>query len=61
MHFTFDTLPASFHGFTILHLSDIHADGLSGLADSLCARLHHLRVDLCVLTGDYRYRRTRCM
>lgn len=56
LHFTFDTLPASFHGFTILHLSDIHADGLSGLADSLCARLRHVRVDLCVLTGDYRYR-----
>lgn len=56
LHFTFDTLPASFDGFTILHLTDIHADGLAGLADSLCARLRHLPVDLCVLTGDYRYR-----
>jgi uncharacterized protein len=56
IRFTFDTLPAAFCGFTILHLSDLHADGLVGLADSICERIHNLEVDLCVLTGDYRFR-----
>jgi predicted MPP superfamily phosphohydrolase len=53
--FTFDTLPKAFCGFKILHLSDIHADGLAGLADSICQRLCNLEVDVCVLTGDYRF------
>ena len=53
--FTFDTLPEAFRGFTILHLSDLHADGLAGLADRLHDRLRYLEVDLCVLTGDYRF------
>jgi predicted MPP superfamily phosphohydrolase len=53
--FTFDTLPEIFRGFTILHLTDLHADGLPGLADRLYDRLRHLEVDLCVLTGDYRF------
>ena len=56
LHFTFDTLPEVFHGFTILHLTDLHADGLMGLADCLHDRLRDLEVDLCVLTGDYRFR-----
>ena len=54
--FAFDSLPPAFCGFTILHLSDLHADGLPGLTESLSERLHNLQVDLCVLTGDYRYR-----
>jgi len=56
LRFTFDSLPPAFCGFTILHLSDIHADGLTGLTESIAERLHDLQVDLCVLTGDYRYR-----
>jgi predicted MPP superfamily phosphohydrolase len=56
LRFEFDTLPHAFCGFTILHLSDLHADGLPGLTESICARIQHLEVDLCVLTGDYRYR-----
>lgn len=56
LRFTLASLPPAFCGFTILHLSDIHADGLTGLSESLSERLHGLRVDLCVLTGDYRYR-----
>ena len=39
-----------------MHLSDIHADGLRGLTESLTRWLQPLQVDLCVLTGDYRYR-----
>ena len=56
LRFTFEALPPAFCGFTIMHLSDIHADGLSGLTEALASRLRDLQVDLCVLTGDYRYR-----
>ena len=49
-------LPASFDGFTILHLSDLHAD-MSGPAMERVAELAGgLEYDLCVLTGDYRGR-----
>ncbi|MDH3604170.1 MAG: metallophosphoesterase [Candidatus Tectomicrobia bacterium] len=58
LHFSFDTLPEAFDGFTILHLSDLHADGLEGLADDLYDRIQDLEVDLCVLTGDYRFKTT---
>ena len=43
LRFTFDSLPAAFCGFTLLHLSDIHADGLTGLSESLSRRLHELQ------------------
>jgi predicted MPP superfamily phosphohydrolase len=52
---TYDNLPESFCGFKILHLTDLHADGLKGLADVVSERLGSLEVDLCVLTGDYRF------
>ena len=49
-------LPSAFDGFTVLHLSDLHAD-LSGPAMQRAAELAHgLAYDLCVLTGDYRGR-----
>ncbi len=53
--FEFDTLPERFSGFRILHLSDIHVDGLDGLAECVSERIRDLKVDLCVLTGDYRF------
>lgn len=53
--FFFDDLPDAFDGFTILHLSDLHIDGLPDLADILYTRLQAFDVDLCVLTGDYRF------
>jgi predicted MPP superfamily phosphohydrolase len=37
-------------------ISDIHADGLTGLSESLSQRLQDIQVDICVLTGDYRYK-----
>ena len=50
------SLPSAFDGFTILHLSDLHAD-LSGPAMRRVGELaHDLEYDLCVLTGDYRGR-----
>jgi uncharacterized protein len=52
---TYDNLPEHFCGFKILHLTDLHADGLIGLAEAISERLGALEVDLCVLTGDYRF------
>ena len=54
MELTFPNLPKSFHGFSILHLSDLHLDGMEGLAESIVAIIGDREVDLCVLTGDYR-------
>lgn len=51
----FDGLPREFHGFRVLHLSDLHIDGLDGLAEAVAEHLAALPVDLCVMTGDYRY------
>jgi hypothetical protein len=52
---TYDNLPESFCGFKLLHLTDLHADGITGLADAISKRLMDLKVDLCVMTGDYRF------
>ncbi len=50
----FRDLPPAFDGFTILHISDLHAD-MNGPAMARLARLlPDLRYDACVLTGDYR-------
>ena len=48
-------LPMALNGFRILHLSDMHADAIAGLAQGVCDRLEGMEADLCVLTGDYRY------
>jgi predicted MPP superfamily phosphohydrolase len=47
-------LPASFDGFTVLHLSDLHLDGMPGLEEAILERVGGQGFDLCVLTGDYR-------
>ena len=47
-------LPDSFDGFTILHLSDLHADMNGGAMRRLIELLPAVSYDLCVLTGDYR-------
>lgn len=51
-----DGLPAAFDGYTILHMSDLHADGPLDLEASIERVLDGVEVDLCALTGDYRYR-----
>jgi predicted MPP superfamily phosphohydrolase len=56
VEFFFDNLPEAFEGFTMLHVSDLHIYGLTGLAVILRTRLQSFDVDLCVLTGDYRCR-----
>ena len=48
-------LPQAFEGFTILHLSDLHLDGIPGLEKRILNILDNRKVDLCVMTGDYRY------
>jgi len=50
----FPTLPAAFDGFTILHISDPHLDGMPGIDERIVQLVKGRRFDLCVLTGDYR-------
>ena len=52
--FYFDNLPKSFDGFKILHLSDLHLDGMQNLPQTIIDLLKDVDVNLCVLTGDYR-------
>jgi uncharacterized protein len=47
-------LPPEFDGFTLLHMSDFHADMNDGAMRRLEEILPGLSYDLCVLTGDYR-------
>jgi predicted MPP superfamily phosphohydrolase len=52
----FGDLPAAFDGLRILHISDIHIDGVDGLAEIIAEKVSGIRADLCVLTGDYRFK-----
>ena len=47
-------LPRAFDGFTILHVSDPHLDGMPGIAERIVRQTAGRVFDLCVLTGDYR-------
>lgn len=47
-------LPASFEGYRLLHLSDLHIDLDPGFLPVLIERVQGLEYDACVLTGDYR-------
>ncbi|NBC47912.1 MAG: metallophosphoesterase [Gammaproteobacteria bacterium] len=49
-------LPASFVGYRILQLSDLHLDMDPRNARAIGERVQGLDYDLCVLTGDYRAR-----
>jgi len=49
-------IPASFHGYSILHITDMHVDISQGAMRRLADLLSGLNYDLCVLTGDYRGR-----
>ncbi|MCU0929909.1 MAG: hypothetical protein MUE62_12350 [Burkholderiaceae bacterium] len=49
-------LPAAFEGFTLLQLSDLHLDLGEGFVERLIASVQGLVHDVCVLTGDYRFR-----
>lgn len=49
-----ERLPSQFDGYTILHLSDLHADISSGAMTETVRLVSGLQYDLCVLSGDYR-------
>lgn len=49
-------LPEAFEGFTVLHLSDLHADMSAPAMQRVNEMVRDLDYDLCVLTGDYRGR-----
>jgi uncharacterized protein len=51
-------LPRAFHGFRILHLSDLHIDVSEQTAQALIEAVRAVDYDVCVLTGDYRFRTT---
>jgi uncharacterized protein len=53
---TLPRLPAAFHGFRILHLSDLHIDVSDAMAHAIIEAVRPLDYDVCVLTGDYRFR-----
>ncbi len=50
------TLPVAFDGYTLLHLSDLHLDMSESHLARLIERVQGLHYDLCVLTGDFRFR-----
>ena len=47
-------LPAAFDGFTMLHISDMHADMNPGSMQRLIEILPDLTYEICVITGDFR-------
>lgn len=51
----FKDLPKAFDGFRILHLADLHIDGMDGLTEVVAEIVSECDVDLCVMTGDYRF------
>jgi predicted MPP superfamily phosphohydrolase len=50
----FARLPRAFEGFSILHISDPHLDGMPGIEDRILELCRGRDFDLCVMTGDYR-------
>jgi len=50
----FPGLPPAFHGFTILHLSDLHVDASGSALQRVLQLVDDLHYDICCLTGDYR-------
>jgi len=49
-----EDVPSKFDGFTILQLTDLHADMNPGAMRRLVELLDEVKYDICVLTGDYR-------
>jgi hypothetical protein len=48
------SLPPRFDGYSILHISDMHADLSEDAMRRTIELVPDLRYDLCVVTGDYR-------
>lgn len=54
--FVLPHLPATFEGFTILQVSDLHLDMRTDIPHAIAEAVRGLKYDICVLTGDYRAR-----
>jgi hypothetical protein len=48
-------LPESFDGFSILHLTDLHGDGIPDQGTRLVEIIESLDFDICLMTGDFRF------
>jgi len=48
-------VPEAFDGFTLLHLSDLHADGIPDKGEKLRRLLLATPCDAALVTGDFRY------
>ena len=54
--FHFDHLPRGLHGLRILHLSDFHFSSKDQThVDAIARLIRGLEVDLCLITGDYKF------
>ncbi len=51
----FRNLPSAFDGYRIVHLSDLHIDGLKDLPGVVNRALSDIKADVCLMTGDYRF------
>ena len=49
-------LPDAFDGYRILQLSDLHVDAHEAMAGAIARAVGGVEADLCVMTGDYRFR-----
>jgi hypothetical protein len=49
-------LPGAFHGYTLLHITDLHADISLRAMGALPEVIRTLPYDACVITGDFRGR-----
>jgi len=49
-------LPPEFDGYRLLHLTDLHLDGMPELTGLIAGLVRGRPVELCVWTGDYRWR-----
>ncbi len=52
--FSSSLLPGSFEGYRILLLTDLHLDGMDGIADKIVNLLAGKKIDLCLIGGDIR-------
>ena len=48
-------LPVAFKNFKILHLSDLHIDGMFDHGKQLIYQLKNIEYDICFITGDFRF------
>lgn len=50
----FPSLPPSFNGLRILHLTDLHLDGNPAIIEVIHSLLEQVTYDICFITGDFR-------